>query len=166
MPSIWQDTKFHCPWRFNHQFYVAMRGCSRNVLRTFHCAPRSRRESPCKTHLLVWQSRQTQPGSHGEKAVSTPELTLRPQDRANGLDDAASVCSRALEGCKLTASSLCTTLGVPSHTQWKTWGQTQRPRPRWLAPGEVPLPHYHLPPFNLHHHRNMVPSANCSNTTS
>ena len=47
------------------------------------------------------------------------ELILWFQECAIGLDDAASVCSSALDGCKLTASSLCTGLG--SHTQWDPW---------------------------------------------
>ena len=52
------ETKFHCRWRFIHQFLgglvrelkqdVAVRGCSRNVLRTFLCEPRSPKENSCK----------------------------------------------------------------------------------------------------------------------
>ena len=58
--------------------------------------------------------------------LKAQELASRPQDCANGLDDAASVCSRALDGCiKLTGVN-CTRLGVPSHTQRDPWGHPQR----------------------------------------
>ena len=70
-------------------------------------AARSRRS-------VWWFCGDHEPRKHGERGC----VTSRPQDRAVGLDNAASVSTSAPDGCKSTASSLCTTLGVPSHTQW------------------------------------------------
>ena len=81
---------------------------------------------PAPIHLMNRQSRHQQ-HAHGDQCggfVGTTnheatvnglcplpqELTSRPQDRA-------------LDGCKLTALSLCTRLGASSHTQLYFWGR-------------------------------------------